>query len=72
LRIRYLEPGHGSIQSDMDTGDEIIASEKRHAQELAHSLVEEVWNLGAAPMTLTVEYEGAAWEVNVRIVASEG
>jgi hypothetical protein len=58
-----------SIQVDMD---ETVEFEKKRALWLAHSLVEEAWNLGAAPMTLTVEYEGAAWEVTVRVVASEG
>lgn len=46
---------------------EIARSEERHAQQLARALVEEVWNLGAAPMLLDVEYEGADWEVFVKV-----
>jgi hypothetical protein len=56
----------------MNGRGETIESEKKRAQELAHSLVVEAWNLGAAPMTLTVEYEGATWEETVRVIASEG
>lgn len=52
--------------------EETVESEEAHAQALARTLVEEAWNLGAGPMLLKVEYEGALWEVSVRVAESEG
>lgn len=56
----------------MNSADETVETEKNHVRELAHSLVEEAWNLGANPLELTVEYEGAVWAVSVRVDATEG
>jgi hypothetical protein len=63
-----------SIQTCMDDQPETVESEKEkaRAKKLAHLLVEEAWNLGADPMVLTVQYEGAIWEVSVKVVQSEG
>ena len=52
--------------------NETVESEKIRAQELAHSLVEETWNLGADPMVLKVQYEGAIWEVSVKMIRTQG
>lgn len=56
----------------MSNSDETVESEKVRAQELAHALVEEAWNLGSVPMLLDVQYEGAMWEVSVKVKQSEG
>jgi len=56
----------------MNSGDETVETEKNRAQELAHSLVEEAWNLGANPLEFAVEYEVAVWKVSVRVAATEG
>lgn len=50
---------------------EIARSEERPAQQLARALIAEVWDLGAAPMLLDVEDEGADWEASVRIKHTE-
>jgi hypothetical protein len=50
---------------------EIVKSEEKHAQRLARELVEEVWNLGANSTVLGVEYEGADWEVSVKVKHTE-
>lgn len=41
----------------MNGNDETVRSEKVHARELAHALVEEAWNLAADPLVLNVQYE---------------
>ena len=51
-----------SILHGMMIRDETVESEKARAQELAQALVEEVWNLGSAPMLLNTGYESAMWE----------
>jgi len=56
----------------MDDPDETVESEKARAQELADALVEAVWNLGSGPMLLEVQYEGAVWEVSVKVKQNEG
>lgn len=56
----------------MNSGDETVETEGNHVRDLVHSLVEEAWNLGANPLELTVEYEGALWSVSVRVVETEG
>lgn len=61
-----------SILHCMNDSDEKVESEKVRAQELAHALVEEAWNLGSGSMLLDVEYEGAIWEVSVKVKYSEG
>ena len=48
----------------MNSADEIVEAEKTRARELANSLVEEAWDLGANPLELTVEY--------VRVAETEG
>jgi hypothetical protein len=37
----------------------------------AHSLVELVWSDGKIPQSFDVEYEGADWEVTVRLKQTE-
>lgn len=56
----------------MNSADETVETEKNHIRELAHSLVEEAWNLGAKPLELAVEYEGAVWAISVRVAATAG
>jgi hypothetical protein len=56
----------------MNDPDETVESEKARAQELADALVEAVWNLGSGPMLLEVQYEGAVWEVSVKVKQNEG
>ena len=56
----------------MNDPDETVESEKARAQELAHALVEEAWNLGSGPMLLDLQYEGAVCEVSVKVKQSEG
>jgi hypothetical protein len=38
---------------------------------LARSLVELAWDSGSIPQTIDIEYEGADWEVVVRIKSTE-
>ncbi len=56
----------------MNRQDETVSGERARARELAHALVEEAWNLGANTLALTVQYEGAIWQVSVRVVETEG
>ena len=56
----------------MNDPDETVESEKARAQELADALAEAVWNLGSGPMLLEVQYEGAVWEVSVKVKQNEG
>jgi len=56
----------------MNSRDETMDSEKKRAQELARLLVAQAWNLGANPLEFAVEYEGAMWQVTVRVSATEG
>jgi hypothetical protein len=37
----------------------------------ARSLVEQVWDAGSISQTFDIEYEGADWEVAVRIKSTE-
>lgn len=56
----------------MNDPDDAVESERAHAKELAHALIEEAWNLGSVPMLLDVQYEGALWEVSMKVKQSEG
>jgi len=48
-----------------------VRAEHEHVHRLARALVEEAWSLGAQPLVLHVEYEGADWEVSVRVKRTE-
>ena len=56
----------------MNSGDETVESEKKRVRELARLLAAEAWNLGANPLKVSVEYEGAIWQVSVRVAVTEG
>ena len=49
----------------------MVRAEHEHVHRLARALVEEAWNLGAQPLLLHIEYEGADWEVSVRVKRTE-
>jgi hypothetical protein len=38
---------------------------------LSRSIVELVWDAGSIPQTFDIEYEGADWEVVVRVKSTE-
>ena len=48
-----------------------VRAEHEHVHRLARALVEEAWNLGAQPLVVHVEYEGADWEVSLRVKRTE-
>lgn len=48
---------------DFDTSDSMLT--------LANQLVHLVWGAGKIPATFNVEYEGAQWEVSVRLKDTE-
>jgi hypothetical protein len=54
-----------------DPDRNLVRAEHEHAHRLARELVEEAWNLGANPIVLHIEYEGADWEVSVRVKRTE-
>ena len=54
-----------------DRDPNLVRAEHAHVHRLARALVEEAWNLGAQPVVLHVEYEGADWEVSVRVKRTE-
>lgn len=56
----------------MSGQEETVETERSHARELAHGLVEEAWNLGAEPLVLTMQFEGALWQVQGKAAGSEG
>ena len=54
-----------------DPDRKLVRAEQEQVHRLARALVEEAWNLGATPLTLNVEYEGANWQVTVRVKRTE-
>ena len=54
-----------------DPDRNVVRAEHAHVHRLARALVEEAWNLGAQPLLMHVEYEGADWEVSVRVKRTE-
>ena len=54
-----------------DPDRNLVRAEHERVHRLARALVEEAWNLGAQPLVLRVEYEGADWEVSVRVKGTE-
>lgn len=54
-----------------DPDRNLMRAEHEHVHRLARALVEEAWNLGAQPLVLHVDYEGADWEVSVRVKRTE-